>query len=394
VTTRKALIEISLSGLEDEVIPSVIHLFDRWGRGGAIVEQIAGENARSTVKTYLLPEDDEGLRQIEIGLTLLNQAVSSQRVGANPCGCPPGQVHPQVPSGEDLPLPQDIEKIHQARNISSSGDSPDSQRLPTPQIRFLAEADWAEAWKSGYDVLHIGRRLVVRPTWRDYTPEPGDLVIALDPGMAFGSGLHPTTRLCLEALEDHMRPGASVLDVGTGSGILAIAAARLGASRVLALDTDPLAVRVARENVALNQVESVVRVEVGTVQISNLPWPTRQPVLPAPCRDGAPVGAAPWPAWRSQDGQVAGPGGRQSPVWDLVVANILAETIIDLEPALAANLSPGGILVVSGIIAERTDAVLASLHQNGLALVERRDDGDWVALIGYKPDGRRMTKDG
>jgi ribosomal protein L11 methyltransferase len=368
VTTRKALIEISLFGLEDEVIPSVINLFDRWGRGGAIVEQIAGENARSTVKTYLLPEDDEGLRQIEIGLTLLNQAVSSQGVGANPCGCPPGQV-------QDLPLPQDIEKIHQACNISSSGDSPDSQALPTPQIRFLAEADWAEAWKSGYGVLHIGHRLVIRPTWRDYTPEPGELVIALDPGMAFGSGLHPTTRLCLKALEDYMgpdqaglgptqarvRPGASVLDVGTGSGILAIAAARLGASRVLALDTDPLAVRVARENVALNQVESVVRVEVGTVQISNPK--SHIPNLHAPLST------------------------LHSPPWDLVVANILAETIIDLEPALAANLSPGGILVVSGIIAERTDAVLASLRQNGLSLVERRDDGDWVALIAHKPDG-------
>jgi ribosomal protein L11 methyltransferase len=349
VTTRKALIEISLFGLGDEVIPSVIRLFDRWGQGGAIVEQIVAENARSTVKTYLLPEDDEALRQIEIGLALLNQS----------------------------------------RTPSAHGDSaPLGEGLPAPQIRFLAEADWAEAWKSGYDVLHIGRRLVVRPTWRDYTPEAGDLVIALDPGMAFGSGLHPTTRLCLEALEDYLcpanaglgpaqagqgpaqagqgpakaggRPGASVLDVGTGSGILAIAAARLGASWVLALDTDPLAVRVARENVALNRVESVVRVEVGTVQISN---PQSQiPNLQSPVPN------------------------LQSPVWDLVVANILAETIIDLAPALAANLSPGGILVVSGIIAERADAVLASLHQNGLSLMERRNDGEWVALIAYKTD--------
>jgi ribosomal protein L11 methyltransferase len=363
VTTRKALIEISLFGLEDEVIPSVISLFDRWGRGGAIVEQIVGENASSTVKTYLLPEDDEALRQIEIGLALLNQA----------------------------------------HTPSAHGDSAScGEGLPAPQIRFLAEADWAEAWKSGYDVLHIGHRLVVRPTWRDYTPEAGDLVIALDPGMAFGSGLHPTTRLCLEALEEYLcpakaglgpakaglgpaqaglcpakaglgpaqagvRPGASVLDMGTGSGILAIAAARLGASRVLALDTDPLAVRVARENVALNRVESVVRVEVGTVQISNPQSPI--PNLQSPISN------------------------LQSPLWDLVVANILAETIIDLAPVLAANLSSGGILVVSGIIAERTDAVLASLHQNGLALVERRNDGEWVALIAYKTDGGRMTED-
>jgi ribosomal protein L11 methyltransferase len=334
VTTRKALIEISLFGLEDEVIPSVIRLFDRWGQGGAIVEQIVGENARSTVKTYLLPEDDEGLRQIEIGLTLLNQS--------------------RAPSPRaDSPLSNDFAAF--------------GERLPAPQIRFLAEADWAEAWKSGYDVLHIGRKLVVRPTWRDYTPEPGKLVIALDPGMAFGSGLHPTTRLCLEALEDQVRPGTTLLDVGTGSGILAIAAARLGASRVLALDTDPLAVRVARENVALNRVESVVRVEVGTVQISNLK--SQIPNLHSPVST------------------------LQSPLWDLVVSNILAETIIDLAPALAANLPPGGILVASGIIAERTDAVLASLHQNGLSLVEQRNDGEWVALIAYKTDGGRRKEE-
>ncbi len=364
MTTRKALIEISLSGLEDEVIPSVINLFDRWGQGGAIVEQIVGEHARSAVKTYLLPEDDEGLRQIEIGLTLLNQSRTPSRRG----------------------------------DLAHSRDSaPFGKRLPTPQIRFLAEADWAEAWKSGYDVLHIGHRLVVRPTWRDYNPEPGELVMALDPGMAFGSGLHPTTRLCLEALEDQVRPGASVLDVGTGSGILAIAAARLGASRVLALDTDPLAVRVARENVALNQVESAVRVEVGTVQISNLPWPTRQPALAGASGPGGrqyPIspGLPASPPWLAPAGR--GAGNIQSPLWDLVVANILAETIIDLAPALAANLSPGGILVVSGIIAERTDAVLSSLHQNGLSLVEQRNDGDWVALIAYKTDEGRKTDDG
>jgi ribosomal protein L11 methyltransferase len=307
MTTRKTLIEISLSGLEDEVIPLVVNLFDQWGQGGAIVEQIVGKNAGSTVKTYLLTEDDEGLRQIEIGLALLNQT----------------------------------------RNASPSGDFPRTQRWPAPQIRFLAEADWAEAWKSGYDVLRIGRRLVVKPTWRDYTPEPDDLVITLDPGMAFGSGLHPTTRLCLEALEDYVRPSASVLDVGTGSGILAIAAARLGASCVMAFDTDPLAVRVARENVALNQVESVVRVQARTAETSNL----------------------------------------QSPIWDLIVVNILAETIMDLGPALAANLSPQGILIASGIIAERTDAVLGSFGQNGLALVEQRAEGDWVALIGRKTFG-------
>jgi ribosomal protein L11 methyltransferase len=295
-----SLIEVALAGLDDEAAQLVINLFDQWGRGGAVVEQIVGEDAVSIVKTYLPSEDDDGLRQIQIGLELLKRAHDA------PCS-----------------------------------DSVSPERLPEPRIRFLAETDWAEAWKTSYHVLHVGRRLVIRPTWRDYTPQPADLVISLDPSMAFGSGLHPTTRLCLEALEDYLSPGAIVLDVGTGSGILAIAAARLGASGVLALDTDPLAVQIARENAALNQVESVVDVQLGTIQTAN---------------------------------------GKYQ-ISNLIVANILAETIVDLMPTLVANLSSEGILVASGIIAERADAVVASLRGNGLSLAERRDDGEWVALI-------------
>jgi ribosomal protein L11 methyltransferase len=298
------LVEISLSGLDDEAVQAVTQLFDRWGRGGTVVEQLAGDTAGATVKTYLLAGDDGALRQLEIGLALLRQA----------------------------------------------------RGLPEPRLRLLAETDWAEAWKAGYGVLRIGRRLVVRPTWRDdYIPHPDDLLIELDPGMAFGSGLHPTTRLCLEALEDYVRPGQAVLDVGTGSGILSIAAARLGAARVLALDTDPLAVQIARENAALSRVEDVVQVEVGTIQISNL---------------------------QSLISNLQSPTSNlQPPTSNLVVANILAETIMELAAALAAHLLPAGVLIASGIIAERADAVVSCLRENGLSLVERRDDGEWVALV-------------
>jgi ribosomal protein L11 methyltransferase len=286
----QSLVEISLSDLDDVAVQVVTQLFDRWGRGGAVIEETVDEPAGPLVKTYLLAEDDEARRQVETGLALLRQAYG----------------------------------------------------LPEPRVRFLAETDWAEAWKAGYGVLRIGRRLVVRPTWRDdYAPRPDDLLIELDPGMAFGSGLHPTTRLCLEALEDTVRPGQVVLDVGAGSGILSIAAARLGAARVLALDTDPLAVQIARENVALNRVEDVVQVEVGTVQISNL----------------------------------------QSLSSNLIVANILAETIMELAPALAAHLLPEGALIASGIIADRAEAVADCLRKNGVPLLERRDDGEWVALV-------------
>ncbi len=305
------LIEISLSDLDDEAVQVVMQLFDRWGRGGAVVEQAAGDAAGPVVKTYLLAEDDGALRQIEIGLALLRQA----------------------------------------------------RGTPEPRLCFLAETDWAEAWKAGYGVLRIGRRLVVRPTWRDdYIPRPDDLLIELDPGMAFGSGLHPTTRLCLEALEDYVRPGQTVLDVGTGSGILSIAAARLGAARVLALDTDPLAVQIARENVALNRVEAVVRVEVGTVQIPNIKYQ----ITNAKCQTS------------NVERQISNLKSQISN--HLVVANILAETIMELAPALASHLLPGGVLIGSGIIADRAEAVVSSLREVGLSLVEQRDGGDWVAL--------------
>ena len=298
------LIEISLADLDADDIPAVISLFDRWGRGGAVVEQIASDNGKPKVKTYLLPEDDDRLRQIEIGLALLNQAYT--------------------------PSPSD--------------DSLATRRLPEPHLRFLSETDWAEAWKADYHVLRVGRHLVIKPTWRDHIPNPDDLTIELDPGLAFGSGLHPTTRLCLEALEDYLRPGATVLDLGTGSGILSIAAARLGASLVLALDSDPLAVQVAGENVTLNQVEAVVHLEKGTIEPSNSGF---QPS-------------------------------------NLIVANILAETIIELTPALATGLRENGILIASGIIADRTEIVVASLREQGFSIVEQRNDGEWVALIACK----------
>ena len=136
----------------------------------------------------------------------------------------------------------------------------------TVRTRWLREEDWAEAWKAFFPVLRVSRRLVICPAWRSYRARAGEAVIRLDPGMAFGTGQHPTTLMCLRALEETVRPGADVLDLGAGSGILALAAARLGAASVLALDTDPLAVRAARENVRLNGLEAIVRVEEGTLK--------------------------------------------------------------------------------------------------------------------------------
>lgn len=208
-----------------------------------------------------------------------------------------------------------------------------------PRLRVLAEEDWANAWKAHYHPFRIGRRLVIAPSWEPVTPGPDDLLIVLDPGMAFGTGLHPSTRLCLLLLEDHLRPGDKVLDLGTGSGILAIAAAKLGASFVLARDIDPVAVEAARENVARNDVAAVVQVEEGSL-------PERA--------DG----------------------------FDLALVNILAEVIVRLlGEGLADVVRPGGSLILSGIIASKADEVHAALAARGFTHIQRRDEGEWIALL-------------
>lgn len=213
--------------------------------------------------------------------------------------------------------------------------------VPDITIRFVAEADWANAWKQYFKSQTIGRHLVVKPTWEAWQNRPGDVVIAIDPGMAFGTGLHATTRLCLQALENYVRPGVSVADVGTGSGILAVAAALLGAEHVAATDVDALAVRIARENVALNGVAD--RVDVAE-------------------RSVPPPGA-----------------------FDLVVANILADVIKDMTPALFAALAPGGRLIASGIIDTRAADVADHLAAGGFADLTTTREGEWATVEAVRP---------
>ena len=225
--------------------------------------------------------------------------------------------------------------------------------LPIPTYRPIAETDWSESWKANFQPLRVGRRLMIVPAWLRPPLAPDDIEIRLDPGMAFGTGTHPSTMLCLKAIERHTAPGARMIDLGTGSGILSIAAAKLGAGSVLALDVAPEAVRVAGENVRANGVAGAVQVAKASL---------------------AEVLA----------GQF-GPGWLGVP---LVVANILASVIIQLlEQGLATVVAPGGLLVVSGILDNQAYRVIAALEAAGLSIAAQEQMEDWVAFIARQPSG-------
>lgn len=218
---------------------------------------------------------------------------------------------------------------------------------PLPRLRYaeVREADWAEEWKRFYHPMRVGR-LVVQPSWEQH-PEvgPEDLVVTLDPGRAFGTGQHETTRLCLAALDQLVRPGDAVLDVGSGSGVLALAAARLGASRVDALDTDLVAVAATRENAARNGLEDRIDAREGSLGFA---WP-----------------------WDS-----ATRGG-----YDCVVMNIALVVVTGLLPDAAAALRPGGALVASGFLAAAVPEVEAAARAAGLRDVTTGLDGEWGVVV-------------
>lgn len=206
------------------------------------------------------------------------------------------------------------------------------------------EEDWATAWKQYYHPVKISERFTIVPTWEDYTPVSTDeLIIELDPGMAFGTGTHPTTVMCLQALEKVVKEGHSVVDVGTGSGVLSIGAAMLGAKSVHALDLDEVAVKSAQENIQLNKVEHIAEVFHG-----NLLDTVKEPA-------------------------------------DVVVANILAEIIMSFTDDAFSIVKPGGVYVTSGIIGAKKDEVKAALEASGFQIEEVLMMEDWVAIISRRP---------
>jgi ribosomal protein L11 methyltransferase len=282
-------LEIAVEGIDGEAAEVVNDLFNRYGYGGAVMESLAPDFDKVTVRTVIPFGDHMKRHEIEALLSLIGQA---------------------LPHG-----------------------------LPEAKFSAVGKNDWATSWREHFHVVRIGRNFVIKPGWREYTPVGDDIIIEIDPGLAFGSGLHPTTRLCLKILEDMPLTGIDMFDVGTGSGILSIAALKIGARKIRAVDIDDVAVRVALENFELNDVSDHVEMDVGSA---------------------------------------ASNGGRQ---WPLVVANILAHILIELMPNLSAAVAPGGKLILSGMIAEQESEVQASAATAGLQVIERYQEEDWVALV-------------
>jgi len=282
-----------------EYVEPVSYLFGRYGRGLSMerVRELGQERDASDLvlmRTYLPANSRQRLARIEVGLRLV------------------AILEPM----EDLTI------------------------TPLPE-----EQDWESEWRSHFDLLRVGRHLVIKPTWIDYEEGPGDVLIELDPGMAFGTGYHPTTHTCLEALEDIVKPGMAVLDVGTGSGILAITAAKLGASRVVALDIDPQAVRAARQNFRRTRVQKLVALTQGSV-----PHP------------------------------LAGNGQ-----FDVAVANISARAVGERAPHILPTLTAGGYLIASGLMESQRQDVETVLVDLGFTYTKEWPQEEWVTLVYRSP---------
>lgn len=306
-------LELSVD-VDPEAVEPVSELFARLGyNGGVVVEQ------------PVTPPEEEP---------------ADWAATANP------EIDPTRPISVRTYLPNDAEAQARRQQIEEALWHLGRLRSVGPlRVNERKEEDWANAWKAYYGVQRVGKRTVIKPSWLEYAPKVGDVVLDLDPGMAFGTGLHPTTRLCLMALEEHVQSGMNILDLGAGSGILAIAAARLGGpdTHVIALDTDRVAVDATRQNVERNGLMPQISVGQGSVLAA-----------------------------------------RETAPYDLIVANILASVIIELSRPLAGLLKPGAVLISSGIFIERGGSVVDALVQAGLPVRETRREGDWLCLISVR----------
>ena len=240
---------------------------------------------------------------------------------------------------ENAAQPSLLDSIRSRLSVLGASDSSVSYGTLRLDTKSVDDQAWTGVWKKYFKPFHASDRLVVKPTWEPYNPSPEDLVIEIDPGMAFGSGTHETTGMCLSLLEEVIHGGEDIIDVGTGSGILAIGAALLGAGHVLAFDIDPDAVKVAQENVRHNRVENIVSVHQGNLL------------------------------------------DRVSDVCDICVANIISDVIISFAAPLIKHIRPGGLFLCSGIVSLRSEEVACALENAGFEILRRETRGEWTAFL-------------
>lgn len=300
-----------------EAEEAVTELFYNAGATGVVIE--SGEN-------LLVLKDDPTINYVDDSILNMDPEVSF--------------VRGYFPKTEDF-----NEEMHQLitgiKRLPECGLNPGGCELA---IDEMEDEDWANNWKKYYKPTKIGGQIVVKPTWEEYEPEKGDIIVNLDPGMAFGTGTHETTQLCVMALEKYMKPGDLVFDIGCGSGILSIAAAALGAGAVIGVDFDPVAVDAAKSNAELNHLSDKIDVRLGNLL----------DVIP--------------------EEQQA----------DLIISNILAEAIIELTDTVNPYLKPNGYFISSGIIHEHLNEVVEKLEACGFEIVKIETMGEWDAIAARK----------
>ena len=231
-----------------------------------------------------------------------------------------------------------IRKLQEDASEGLFGENTDFGSLEV-HVKINDDTEWKDKWKEYFKPARISESIVVKPTWEDYEKQEGDLVIEIDPGMAFGTGTHETTSMCVKMMEKYMKKKDSVLDVGCGSGILSIAGALLGAEDVLGVDIDPVAVEVSGDNIALNKVEDVVTIQYGDLT-------------------------------KGIDYKA-----------DIVVANLMADILLILTKDVAKHMKKGGIYILSGILLEKEQLIADCLKENGFEILEIAEDGDWCCPV-------------
>jgi len=223
------------------------------------------------------------------------------------------------------------------KNLPNEAPGVDLGKLEV-QVGGIDDEDWAENWKKSYKPFRLGQHIVIKPGWEEYSPDDGDKIITIDPGMAFGTGTHETTGMCVALVEELVKPGYTCMDIGTGTGILAITAALQGAKSILASDIDPMAVRVAAENVQINGFEGVIDCKCGDLL------------------------------------EVA------TEKVDVIIANIIADVIINICAPVRDFIKEGGVFICSGIARERQDETIAALNRAGYKRLDVRNNGEWTAI--------------